>query len=472
MQLRKWQKECVALALNKFASINQHFLCLATPGAGKTTMAAEVAAILLEEGRIDFVLCFSPSIIISNDIRHTLEQRTKKRFDGFIGAGGGSFTYQGMSSLSNEMWELLKFYRVLVIFDEIHHCSGTTPENANAWGEEIIANIQHQAAYTLALTGTPWRSDNTPIALAEYQGPDNHILCDYVYGLAGAIKDSVCRSPQVVVTNNNNISMQVGGGDTESFRSFSELLDSTSCPYQKIVENEAVIKHVISQANIKLTKIRRQNPSAGGLVVASSVDHALIILNILRNELNESAVIATYRDNEPTTIITDFKGSSVPWIVSVGMISEGTNIPRLQICCHLTRIKTELHFRQILGRILRVTNSPNQEACLFMPAEKTLIEYAYRVAEDIPHDNSVVRLEHSDSHICIDDVDITQGAIPDKTNNSDYQIDINESYTDQHIEGTTYQNQQSLLTQTYEATLNVFGQFQQDILSLNASPFE
>ena len=35
------------------------------------------------------------------------------------------------------------------------------------------------------------------------------------------------------------------------------------------------------------------------------------------------------------------------------MISEGTDIPRLRVCCHLSRIRTELRYRQVLGRILR-----------------------------------------------------------------------------------------------------------------------
>jgi superfamily II DNA or RNA helicase len=474
MKLRKWQNECVTLALNKYASNNQHFLCLATPGAGKTTMAAEVAAHLFEENLIDFVLCFSPSIIISNDIRHTLEQRTNKRFDGLIGAGGGSFTYQGMSYLNSKIWTLLKSHRVFVIFDEIHHCSGTTPENANAWGEEVIANIQHQAAYTLALTGTPWRSDNMPIALAEYQGADNHILCDYAYGLADAIQDKVCRTPQIVVTDNNDISIQEVDGTFESFRSFSELLDKTPCPYQKIVENETVIRHIISQANNKLTQIRKKNSSAGGLVVASNVEHAAKIMDILRNELNVSVVIATYRENEPTTIIKDFKDNSIPWIVSVGMISEGTNIPRLQVCCHLTRIKTELHFRQTLGRILRITNSPNQDACLFMPAEKTLIEYACRVAEDIPNESAVVRFEKSKAEIFIDEYSEALIGNSNEEHNICYQVNIGENNNIQYIEPSpsTLPNQASLLTQSYEATLNVFGRFHQDILAVNISPFD
>jgi len=472
MKLRKWQTECIALALNKYASINRHFLCLATPGAGKTTMAAEVAAILFEENLIDFVLCFSPSIVISNDIRQTLELHTKKRFDGLIGAGGGSFTYQGMSYLNSEIWTLLKSHRVFVIFDEIHHCSGTTPENANAWGEEVIANIQHQAAYTLALTGTPWRSDNMPIALAEYQEEDDHILCDYAYGLADAIQDKVCRTPEIVVTDNNHISIQEIDGTIESFRSFSELLDKAPCSYQKIVENETVIRHIISQANNKLTQIRKQNPSAGGLVVASTVDHAAKIINILRNELKVSAVIATYRENVPTTIIKNFKDNSIPWIVAVGMISEGTNIPRLQVCCHLTRIKTELHFRQTLGRILRITDSPNQDACLFMPAEKSLIEYACRVAKDVPNENSVVRFEKSKAKIILDEYSEAHSSDSNKEHDIGYQMNIGKSNDTQYIETSPPPNQPSLLTQTYEATLNVFGRFQQDILAVNISPFD
>jgi hypothetical protein len=120
-------------------------------------MAAEVVTNLFEQDLIDFVLCFSPSVIISNDIRLTLERRTSYRFDGIIGAKGESFTYQSMQYLNDEIWRLLRTHRVFVIFDEIHHCSGTSPFNANVWGEDIITNIQHESAFTLALTGTPWR---------------------------------------------------------------------------------------------------------------------------------------------------------------------------------------------------------------------------------------------------------------------------------------------------------------------------
>lgn len=472
MKLRKWQNECVDLAFNKYVSDKPHFLALATPGAGKTTMAAEVVARLFKAGLIDFVLCFSPSIITAENIRNTLEKRTRKSFHGFIGAAGGSFTYQGMPSLNSEIWALLKSHRVLVIFDEIHHCSGTTQENGNAWGEEILTNIKHQAAFTLALTGTPWRSDSSPIVLAEYADPDNSIVCDYIYGLADAIKDKVCRVPQIVIIDNSYISIQENDKDPAAFSSFSELLAGTSCPYQKIIENEAVMRHTLIQANNKLAQIRQANPDAGGLVVASSIEHALRILEIIRNELNEGAVIATYKESEPTKIINDFKVGSTPWIVSVGMISEGTDIPRLQVCCHLTNIKTELHFRQTLGRILRITYSPNQEAFMFMPAEQKLIDYALRVEEDIPNENNVVRFEKSRKKIENKDPLDTEALEAERSNPFNLTLEFGDKIGTRPIESILSSHPKSVLTKVYEATLNVHGQFRQEILAASVSPFE
>ena len=66
------------------------------------------------------------------------------------------------------------------------------------------------------------------------------------------------------------------------------------------------------------------------------------------------------------------------------MISEGTDIPRLQVCCHLSNIKTELYFRQVLGRILRINEAFNQEAWLYTFAEDNLMGYARQIEKDIP----------------------------------------------------------------------------------------
>ncbi|OZS42676.1 DEAD/DEAH box helicase [Photobacterium sanguinicancri] len=384
MKLRNWQVECLELALSHYRGVSKNFLCLATPGAGKTIMAAEVAARLYEEDKIDFILCFSPSVSISESIQTTFTRRFNQRFDGVIGAAGCSYTYQNMLFFKDDFWQLLRNNRVFVIFDEIHHCAGTTLENANVWGEEILLNIKSLATYTLSLTGTPWRSDKAPIVLSEYSEPDNKIRCDYIYGLKEAVSDNVCRRPKIVLLDNEKILVTDEGNQIDTFGSIIELLKESAVTYQSLLTNDKAIRHILSLGCKKLKDIRRQNPTSGGLVVASSVKHALEILYILRNEFHQSAVIATYQEDSPNMVIDEFRHSETEWIVSVGMVSEGTDIPRLQVCCHLSRVKTELYFRQVLGRILRVSDAPNQEAWLFTFAEYQLTTFANRISYDLP----------------------------------------------------------------------------------------
>jgi superfamily II DNA or RNA helicase len=390
MKLRHWQVDSVDIALNHYASGKRHFLCLATPGAGKTVMAAEVAARLFEQDKIDFVLCFAPSITVSEGITYTFSNRFKARFDGVIGAVGCAYTYQNILFFKEDFWQLLQQNRVLVVFDEIHHCAGSSLENANAWGEEIIANVQSQAEYTLALTGTPWRSDKAPIVLSNYVGDDAKIEFHYSYGLKQAVRDRVCRSPKLVLIDNDKMSVTDEEKQHKIFGSFKALLEESMVSYQSVIINHEVMRHILQKGCDKLTKIRYMNPQAGGLVVASSVEHACQIIRMLREDLNQSAVLVTYKQVKPSGIIAQFRHSSTQWIVSVGMVSEGTDIPRLQVCCHLSRVKTELYFRQVLGRILRVNDATNQEAWLYTFAEPKLTEFAHRIDQDLPDEAVII----------------------------------------------------------------------------------
>ena len=471
MKLRQWQSECIGLALKQYLDGYSHFLTLATPGAGKTLMASELANQLLTKDLVDLVICFSPSSIVSQDFSESLQLKTQERFDGLIGAKGRSLTYQNLQFLNDDFWRLFTRYRVFVIFDEIHHCAGSNVDNANAWGEQIILNIQDKAKYTLALTGTPWRSDAAPIVLSNYMHPSNKISCDYVYGLSEAITDDVCRVPQIIAIDNNNISV-VDDEETKTFTSFKCLLSQSVIPYQEIIENEKVIKYVISSTHEKLNNIRAVNSDAAGLIVASSVEHARQISSLMKAYFNEDSVVVTYRESEPTSIIQRFRHSQAKWIISVGMISEGTNIPRLQVCCHLTNIKTEMHFRQILGRILRMTGSKNQEAILYMPAEPKLLEYAYRVKQDVPFEADVVKFEKMTNHIeneVDDDSSDTVTFSNKKTSLPKIELKINgfESVIDHSaFDESTAATDDHFLTSSYEKVVNIFGRFQQESIAL------
>lgn len=474
MKLRQWQNNCITLAFNRYLNNHNHFLALATPGAGKTLMASELADKLLKNNMIDLIICFSPSSIVSQDFSESLQLRTQERFDGLLGARGHSLTYQNLQYLNDDFWALFTRYRIFVIFDEIHHCAGSNVDNANAWGEQIILNIQDRAKYTLALTGTPWRSDAAPIVLSTYTHPSNKISCDFVYGLSEAIQDDVCRVPQIIAIDNNNISV-VDDEETKTFNSFKALLSQSVIPYQEIIENEKVIKYVIFSAKKKLDTIRQKNADAAGLIVACSVEHAKQISALMETYFHESAIVVTYKENEPTHLIQQFRHAKTKWIISVGMISEGTNIPRLQVCCHLTNIKTEMHFRQILGRILRMTNSTNQEAVMYMPAEPKLLEYAYRVKQDVPFEADVVKFEKMRVELDDDSVKDEKSSITfDKTRSLDPKIGIKLGGFENIVTSDVFDEVREIadehyLTASYDKVVNIFGQFKQEAIALGLS---
>ena len=392
IRLRAWQVECVEKALSVFQS-QSHFLCHATPGAGKTVMVASVAKGLFQRGEIDFVICFSPSRAVADGVAATFRQILGRSFNGQIGAAGGSYTYQSMDTLPEELWQVLREHRVLVILDEIHHCSGVVWENSpigNSWGRTILEKIQGRARYTMALSGTPWRTDDSPIVLSQYTTCNGQISCDYEYGLRQAVLDGVCRSPKIVLTDNREISLKSAKSGCKTFASIGESLKNEYITYPDFLFRDEVIDQVLSEASTKLTSVRRHTPLAGGLVVAASVAHAEQIERRL-SMTGENPIIVTYQTPEAQRIISNFKTSSDRWIISVGMISEGTDIPRLQVCCHLSRIRTELHFRQVLGRILRrkPTDPADTSAWLYVLAEPNLAGFARRIGEDLPGEKVV-----------------------------------------------------------------------------------
>ena len=470
MKLRRWQAQSIERAYTQYRANSRHFMCLATPGAGKTVMASILARRLFDACMIDMVLCFSPSIVVAEDFRRELEERTGKRLNGHLGSGGCSLTYQAMSTLDSSFWKILDNHRVFVIFDEIHHCAAVDEGKSNSWGETIYRFIRGKSAYSLALTGTPWRSDNIPIVLSDYCKDSGKVHCDFRYGLGEAVLDGVCREPRITVIDNSQIRVTTGA-ECNSYSSFEELLSLSDCGYQDLLENEILIAEVIRRAGRKLDLLRERDPNAGGLIVATSVSHAQKIARILRADLNETAEIATYAESNPVVTIRRFRDSTSKWIISVGMISEGTNLPRLQVCCYLTRVKTELYFRQVLGRILRVTDQSTKVGHLFMPAEPILIEYAKRISEDIP-DSNIVTFESAEFTCCVENGFGTLSiAKDDKYEKPNIEIYI-DRLANESILPIGKADLNSTLAKSYEDRINVSEYFYQKLVEIGRANLE
>ena len=193
-------------------------------------------------------------------------------------------------------------------------------------------------------------------------------------------------------------------------------------------------------------------------------DEVWAISTFVKKWLEEEAVVATYKENDPTAIIQRFRHSESKWIISVGMISEGTNIPRLQVCCYLSNIKTEMYFRQTLGRILRVTDTTNQEAILYMPAEPKLLEYAYRVRHDVPVEADVVKFETMQSLLVGDETNSQNKTISLKGPSID--LSGNEIKLNDFNENIDSLFDEDFLSTSYDQVMNIFGRFKQETIGL------
>ena len=85
--------------------------------------------------------------------------------------------------------------KTLVIFDEVHHAG-----DALSWGEAVDQAFA-LATRRLSLTGTPFRSDATPIPFVRYaEEPDGtrRSVPDYTYGYAEALRELFELDPQTV----------------------------------------------------------------------------------------------------------------------------------------------------------------------------------------------------------------------------------------------------------------------------------
>lgn len=474
MQLRSWQTRCITRALKAYRAGQRHFLAVATPGAGKTVMASALADRLFKDGKIELVVCLTPSQAVKMSFADDLSALTRRSMSGGLGSHGCVITYQSLRYHPQQFWQLFHLFKVLVIFDEIHHCGGGDDTPGNAWGEAVLDQIHDLARYTLSLSGTPWRSDELPVAFARYGRPEGRLEPDFVYSLQQAIQEGVCRLPQIVVIDNDGIEVRKPYRESEPttvYHGIQQLFAQEDLPYQTLLDNSSLLSHVLLRAISQLKLVQSSSPSAAGLVVASTVEHARAIHDRLTTTYGQSAVLITHKSENAPEQLNAFKNSQDNWIVSVGMVSEGTNIPRLQVCCHLSRVKTELHFRQVLGRILRASHANGERAYMFILADFRLVQYARRVADDLPEEVTAVTFESVAQPIEVEHDSPLH--VPGVVQPRETPVEENPLQSASWNEGSLLEPHDATPTAVdpchhTTASLSLFGQFMEELITLQA----
>ncbi|MGF6833755.1 superfamily II DNA or RNA helicase [Paenarthrobacter sp. TE4293] len=387
-KLRAWQQE----ALDVYMTRNpKDFLAVATPGAGKTTFALRIATTLLDSGVVNRVTIVAPTDHLK---RQWADAAAKvgiaidpnfKNSDGQHGRGfvGVAVTYAQVASKPMLHRAKTEAARTLVILDEIHHGG-----EALSWGDGLREAFD-PAARRLSLTGTPFRSDTSPIPFVEYAEDRDGIRrskADYTYGYGNALRDHVVR-PVLFMAYSGQMRWRTSAGD-EMAASLGEAAvtkDITSQAWRTALNPTGEwIPAVLAAADKRLSEVRRTVPDAGGLVIATDHDDARAYAGQLKKITGQSPTVILSDDSKASSKIEEFSAGEQRWMVAVRMVSEGVDVPRLSVGVYATSTSTPLFFAQAVGRFVRARKR-GETASVFLPSVPPLMILANTMEAERDH---------------------------------------------------------------------------------------
>ena len=373
--LRGWQRRALVKYL---AAKPRDFLAVATPGAGKTTFALRIVAELLAEGTVETVTIVVPTehlkvqwaqaaarVGIALDPRFSnSDSQTSSDYHGVV------VTYAQVASHPTRHRVRTENHRTLVVFDEIHHGG-----DAKTWGDAIREAFD-DATRRLALTGTPFRSDDSPIPFVTYEvGSDGFARsqADHTYGYSDALADGVVR-PVLFMAYSGEARWRDSAGEEHAARLGEPLTAEQTARAWKTALNPAGewMPAVIAAADTRLRGLREHVPDAGGMIIASDQTAARAYADLLRKITGESPTVVLSDDKGSSDRIAEFAEGTSRWLVAVRMVSEGVDVPRLAVGVYATSASTPLFFAQAIGRFVR-SRRPGETACVFLPSVPNLL---------------------------------------------------------------------------------------------------
>ncbi|WP_037304440.1 DEAD/DEAH box helicase [Amycolatopsis orientalis] len=386
--LRAWQRRALTKYLTKKP---KDFLAVATPGAGKTVFGLRIAAELLSDRTVEAITIVAPTEHLKHQWAASAAAAGIAIDSNFRnGAGATSRDYQGVAVTYAQVAAHPTLHRVrtenrktLVILDEIHHGG-----DAKSWGDAVREAFT-PAVRRLALTGTPFRSDDSQIPFVTYE-PDGsgfqRSKADHAYGYADALADGVVR-PVVFLAYSGEASWRTSAGEEFTARLGEPLTAEQNARAWRTALDPAGewIPAVLQAADTRLAQLRANGiPDAGGLVIATDQESARAYAKILQRISGQNPTVVLSDDPKASGRIKEFSDSTDRWLVAVRMVSEGVDVPRLAVGVYATSASTPLFFAQAIGRYVR-SRKPGETASVFLPSVPVLLELASELEAQRDH---------------------------------------------------------------------------------------
>ena len=383
--LRDWQRRALA-AVQIHQS--EDFLAMATPAAGKTRFALRVAHEFMTKRSAGRLLVVCPT----NHLRTQWSEAAGKiglQLDPALTNDqpceapdyhGAVVTYQQVCLAPSIFQRACRNKRTLLILDELHHAG-----DGKNWGKALRSAFE-PAVFRLILSGTPFRSDNNPIPFIRYEQGESR--ADFAYGYTDAIRDGVCR-PIVFPSYEGELTWLSEGREHTATFEDGLTFDRQRERLKTALLQETWLGPVITDAHAQLTRLRKQEqPDAGVLIVSMDQEHARWVADLVGKITGTKAAVAVSDDPAASKTIETFSDhKQQQWLVAVNMVSEGVDIPRLRVGVYGTNVLTEMYFRQVVGRFVRMQEGipKPQRAWLYLPKDPILVHYARQIKAERDH---------------------------------------------------------------------------------------
>jgi len=413
LQLRDWQEKAISKAI-KWLLVNKtdkHFLINAAPGSGKTIASCELARRLIDLGEVERVIVIAPRKEVVRQWADDFKAVTKRYMSKVTGSDDDiknldldvCATWAAVQGLQEAFQAVCNSSKTLVICDEHHHAAIKA-----AWGDSATSAFAN-AKFVLILTGTPIRSDGNSTAWLAYDEVgkiDHPDEGTYTISYGEAVDLGYCR-PVTFHRHNGRFTVSVDSdeitvsGDGEEAKLSDDLKKiptlkkalsfyRLACtPLYEPTSPEIPLRGgyqwtMIDWGVDKLNDLRNHMPEAGALVIAPNIAMAEYFAKVIEEIEGEKPFIVHSETGDAEGKIAAFRNTNKRWIVSVAMISEGVDIPRLRVLIYLPNASTEVAFRQAIGRVVRTMGrDDDSRAYVIMPSWEIFDKYARRVESEM-----------------------------------------------------------------------------------------
>lgn len=437
--LREWQKKAKDKCMAQFLAGKRVWVQETVTGGGKTIFGREVSIALYGESAIDLVIILVPSEPVLNGwvstYRGSLNSTSGPAYQSDTQVWVS--TYAGYKAICNALASR-RTNGYLLITDEYHHA-----EREAAWGQ-AVTTLSRGAKHILMLSGTPWRTKGT-IALLDgerniYGRPyyqEDGIEPDDAYKYKNDLESE---TRGTVVVHFEFVEAEAIDKKTGEFYTLSletdDWKDSADehCkeplgkyvtinpspsqqeklnprPLNTRLEGKDMHKKIIDKGLKWLECSRDEVKQATGLDDVSIMHIACSCINDATSV--EKYINVVYPGFKAEKIVSDEANSSKrieeiqlackqnshdrpDVIISVGMISEGVDIPAIKVTVYLNKILTLLYLIQLIGRGQRriwldklgryadADGNPRQTRGYFLaPAHPYLIWVASQIEKEI-----------------------------------------------------------------------------------------